>query len=106
MRQRVLYHALARADLYDVWSWYEIREAGLGDRLVTAIDAVLDQIAEWPQSGSSAIEIAGEVIERRVVTAGFPYVVRYRVVDDTILVTAIYHQRRRPDFASERLPGP
>jgi len=80
--------------------------AGLGDRLVTAVDAALDQIAEWPQSGSPAIEIDGKVIERRVVTAGFPYVLRYRVVDDTILVTPSTHQRRHPDFASDRLPEP
>lgn len=69
MSLRVTYHALASTDLYGAWSWYEIREAGLGDRLVTAVDTALDQIAEWPQSGSPAIEIDGEVIERRVVTA-------------------------------------
>lgn len=27
---------------------------------------------------------------------------RYRVIDDTILVTAVYHQRRHPDFGSDR----
>lgn len=106
MSRRVVYHALARTDLYDAWSWYEVREPGLGDRLVTAIDAALDQIAEWPLSGSPAIEIDGEVLERRVVPAGFPYMARYRIIDDTILVTAIYHQRRHPDFASDRARRP
>lgn len=98
----ITYHALARADVYDAWSWYEAREPGLGDRLVASIDAALDQVAVWPQSGSPAIEVGGEVIERRVGTTGFPYLARYRVVDDSILVTAVYHQRRHPDFASER----
>lgn len=59
-------------------------------------------MANWPGSGTPTIEVAGEVIERRVGATGFPHLIRYRVVDDTILVTAIYHQRRHPDVAADR----
>jgi plasmid stabilization system protein ParE len=59
-------------------------------------------VAEWPNSGSPTIGVDGEVTERRVGTTGFPYLARYRIIDDTILVTAIYHQRRHPDLGSER----
>lgn len=102
MSLRIGYHEFARADLYDAWSWYEGREAGLGDRFIAAVDAALDQVAEWPNSGSPTIEFDGEVTERRIGTNGFPYQARYRVIDGTILVTAVYHQRRHPDFGSDR----
>ena len=102
MSLRITYLEFARRDLYDAWLWYEARERGLGDRFAMAVDAVLDQVATWPRSGSPAVEEAGEVVERRAGTAGFPYLVRYRIIDDTILVTAVYHQRRHPDFGSER----
>jgi plasmid stabilization system protein ParE len=99
---RITYHELARADLYDAWSWYEAREPGLGDRVIRAVDAALNQVSKWPNSGSPTIKVNGEVAERRVGTTGFPYLVRYRIVDDTILVTAIYHHRRHPGYGSDR----
>ena len=46
----------------------------------------------------------GEVVERRVATSGFPYALRYRTIDETIVVMAVYHQRRHPDFGAERSP--
>ena len=98
----IIYHELARADLYDAWSWYEARERRLGDRFIAAVDEALDQVAVWPHSGSPTIEVDGEVIERRVSTTGFPYLARYRIIDDTILVMAFYHQRRHPDFGADR----
>ena len=104
MSLSVEYHELARADLYDAWSWYETRQRGLGDRFVAAVDGALDEFITWPNSGSPAIAVNGEVIERRVGTNGFPYLDRCRIVGETILVTAIYRQRRHPDFGSDRSP--
>jgi hypothetical protein len=42
------------------------------------------------------------VDERIVGVAGFPHVVRYRVIGDMVAVMAIYHERRRPGFGSGR----
>lgn len=104
MSLQVAYHDLARADLYAAWSWYEDQQHGLGDRFIAAVDTALDQVAAWPDSGSPTTDVDGNVIERRLVTRGFPYVARYRIVNDTILVTAIHHQRRHPSFGSDRTP--
>ena len=46
----------------------------------------------------------GDVVERKVATAGFPYPMRYRVTTAQLIVMAVYHQRRRPDFGVDRLP--
>jgi toxin ParE1/3/4 len=102
---RVRFHPLAEADLVEAWSWYEERQPGLGDRLVRAIRTALDMAARWPSSGTPVIEGPdGEVVERRITTSGFPYLLRYRMIDETIVVMAVYHQRRHPDFGAERSP--
>jgi hypothetical protein len=46
----------------------------------------------------------GGVVERRVTTSGFPSAVRYRVIDRTLIIMAVYHQRRHPDFGVDRTP--
>lgn len=45
---------------------------------------------------------SSSITERKVTTKGFPYVIRYRVIDEFVVVMAVYHQRRRPDFGSDR----
>lgn len=45
-----------------------------------------------------------EIIERKLPAHGFPYAVRYRILDDRLLVMAVYHQHRHPDFSTDREP--
>ncbi|MGB3054023.1 MAG: type II toxin-antitoxin system RelE/ParE family toxin [Acidimicrobiales bacterium] len=95
-------HPLAEDDLVETWAWYEAQESGLGKRFFATVHATIAQVADWPNSGSPVIEVDGEVIERRVGTKGFPYLVRYRIVDNTVVVVAVYHQRRSLDFGAGR----
>jgi plasmid stabilization system protein ParE len=99
------YHALARADLYAAWEWYEERQTGLGDRFAAAVDAAVVRAARWPATGLPVRrDDRSDIIDRKLATPAFPYVVRYRVVDGTLLVMAVSHQRRRPSFGDERAP--
>jgi plasmid stabilization system protein ParE len=76
---------------------------GLGDRFVAAVGLAIERAARWPNAAPAAIhDDDGKVVERRVAPSGFPYVVRYRVVDARLVVMAVYHQRRRPDFGADR----
>jgi toxin ParE1/3/4 len=96
-------HPLAEDDLLGAWSWYEERQQGLGDRFLVAVGTTLAMVARWPTSGTPAIEDArGEVVERRITTSGFPYVIRYRLIDEVAVVVAVYHQHRHPDFGTDR----
>ena len=100
----VTLHSLAELDVLDAWEWYEQQQPGLGDRFVVAVGAAIVRASRWPNAGTPAIhDDNGDVVERRVATAGFPYVVRYRVTDGQLVVMAVYHQRRRPDFGADRL---
>jgi plasmid stabilization system protein ParE len=101
---RAEYHELARADLYSGWAWYEDRQPELGDRSSAALDAAVLRATRWPKSGSPTRRDDDEVVERRLATPGFPYVIRYRVIGDTLLVIAVSHQHRRPGFGTDRQP--
>ena len=96
-------HSLAELDVLDAWEWYEQQQPGLGDRFVADVGAAIARASRSPNAGTPAIhEANGEVLERRIATASFPYAVRYRVTNGQLLVMAVYHQRRHPDFGVDR----
>ena len=98
-------HPLAEDDLVAAWSWYEEQVPGLGDRFLDAVRATTEGLADWPGSGAPMLhDDQGAVIERRSPTAGFPYAVRYRVIDDVVVVMAVHHQRRHPEADADRQP--
>jgi plasmid stabilization system protein ParE len=100
----VVVHPLAERDLTDAWRWYEQQLPGLGDRLVDAVGRAIERAARWPDAGNPALVTDGVVVERRIAPDGFPYAIRYRTIDDRLVVMAIYHQRRHPTFGSSRTP--
>ncbi len=103
MTLTIVLHPLAERDIVEAWDWYEQQLPGLGGRFVTAVGVAIERASRWPNAGAAAIgEDEGNVVERRVAPPGFPYVVRYRVADGRLIVMAVYHQRRRPDFGRDR----
>jgi plasmid stabilization system protein ParE len=104
LTHRVRFHPLASAEIAETESWYEDRSAGLGDRFLAAVRAALDRIASGPGVGApSRVDEKGAVVERRIATVGFPYVIEYRVGDHTILVLAVHHERRSPSYWADRI---
>jgi len=102
---RIEYHELVDTDLEYAWNWYEDHERGLGDRFLDAIHATVVRASRWPNVGTPVLrDDLDEVIERKRPANGFPYAVRYRIFDDRLLVMAVSHQHRHPDFGSDREP--
>lgn len=105
MTRPVRLHPLAEDEVLDAWSWYEEQRPGLGDDFLAAVRSALDLVTRWPGSGSPTIEDHGVVIERRVSTPNFPYVLRYRVLDDAVVVMTVHHHRRHPGHGGDRSPS-
>jgi plasmid stabilization system protein ParE len=102
---RVEYHELVDLDLSTAWNWYEDQEEGLGDRFLGAIHATVIQLSRWPNAGRPVLrDDKDEIIERKVPAHDFPYAVRYRILGDRLVVMAVLHQRRHPDFGDDRQP--
>jgi plasmid stabilization system protein ParE len=102
---RIEYHELVDDDLEHAWIWYKGQEHGLGDRLLDAIYATVVRASRWPNSGSPVLrDDDDEIVERKLPANGFPYAVRYRLLDDRLIVMAVHHQHRHPDFGTGRQP--
>ena len=71
------------------------------------IHATVARASRWPNAGRPVLrDDDDEIIERKLPTNGFPYAVRYRIVNDRLLVVAVLHQHRRPDFGPTANPDP
>lgn len=87
----------AETDLVNARDWYETRQLDLGNEFLTEIDQVFDRIQEQP------VLYAEEYKDvRRVGLSRFPYVVYYRIVEETVEVIAVLHGSRDPNHWKSR----
>jgi plasmid stabilization system protein ParE len=102
---RIEYHDLVDLDLLDAWTWYENQEVGLGDRFLGTIHETVVRASRWPNAGRPVLrDDNDEIIERKVPANEFPYAVRYRILGDRLMVMAVLHQSRYPNFGADRRP--
>ena len=84
---------IARAELDDAFNWYEKQAVGLGFEFLDAFDQALRLVVSFPESQP----FVGKNI-RRCLCNRFPYAVYYGIDDEKIIVIAVAHLRRRPDY--------
>ena len=90
---RVVFTRIATQELEDAVRFYELEYAGLGRSFKEEVKKAAVRVAEYPKAWS--IE-RGEV--RKCLLHRFPYKLLYSVEEDHVLVIAIAHQHRNPDY--------
>ena len=87
----------AEADISEAYAWYEKRTAGLGDRLLDAIEETIGHVRDAPQRFPEQHREPDFSI-RRALVEGFPYGVFFiwDVRADATFVIACMHARRDP----------
>ena len=89
----------AEREMMEAAQFYNRQSAGLGEDFLDKIEAAVRDIAKspdrWPILGSSAI--------RRRFVHRFPYGLLYRVDPDEIIILAVMHLSRRPNYWMSRL---
>ncbi len=101
----VRFHPLAEVDLIEAWMRYESQSRGLGDQLVSAVETAIERASRRPNAGTPVLaNDVGLIIERKVAPNGFPSAIRYRLTTELLIVMAVHHQHRRPDFGTDRIP--
>ncbi len=88
----------AKAEMGDAAEYYELQAEGLGFAFLDEIERVVGLIGSSPRAG---VEI-GKLVRRRVAKS-FPFNVLYVDDEKEIVVVAVMHQRRRPEYWRERL---
>jgi len=95
---RVEFHQGAAADVKSAVAWYQKRspKAALDfiEELRRATDAIRDAPERWP---------VGKNKTRRFLLWRFPFAVIYSEEESKIVIWAVAHGSRRPDYWAERL---
>jgi len=81
----------ARGELRDGYDWYEGRRAGAGARFMAAVQAAIDHVAAFPQSGRVMLDDI-----RRKLVLKYPYAIFYREEAGRIIITSVFHTSRDP----------
>ncbi len=91
------FHPDAEAELSEAIEWYESRESGLGLDFATEVYAAIQRALAFPHAGQ---EMGGDI--RRVLLHRFPYGVLYAPEHECLLIIAVMHLHRQPDYWRNR----
>ncbi|MFC5374518.1 type II toxin-antitoxin system RelE/ParE family toxin [Brevundimonas faecalis] len=89
MSSRIVFAPTARADQERLLAFLQAMNPNAARRAYGVMIAAFDHLSLFPQSGSPSG--MGRVYVRRFGQGG--YVIRYRVYDEIVLVTRIFHTR-------------
>jgi plasmid stabilization system protein ParE len=89
---------VAQRELDEAIAYYNSQVPGLGDAYLVESVATIERIRRFPE----AWQPLGEQV-RRCRLRRFPYGLIYAVDEGSILIVAVAHTHRRPDYWRERL---
>lgn len=90
---KIIFSKFAKDELNDAIAFYETELAGLGLLFKEEIRSSISRIKEHPEAWS--IE-QGDV--RKALLHRFPYKILYSIEKDHIIMLAIAHQHRKPNY--------
>ncbi len=88
----------AEIELNDAFEYYENELDGLGYRFIDEFNDAVNRILKHPHAWSS---VKNNV--RKCILKKFPFKIIYAIHDKLIVILAIAHQRRHPDYWIDRL---
>jgi plasmid stabilization system protein ParE len=88
----------AELELRDAFYYYEYELPGLGRKFVNEFRRGIKRILQHPFAWSPVEEKV-----RKCVLKIFPYNIIYAIEDDLIVILAVAHQHRRPEYWTDRL---
>lgn len=91
------FHPKASAEFESSALFYEGKFPGLGLEFATEVQAAVAFAFSHPEAGAPVTDGFRRVIVRR-----FPYSIVYRAKDDQLYIIAVAHQRRHPNYWSDR----
>lgn len=98
---QLVFLTIAREELAEAKRFYNRQQQGLGEAFQREAETAARQVRERPLAWQVEIDPV-----RRFIFDRFPYKMLYIVRDDTVIVVAVSHQHRQPDYWSERIQKP
>lgn len=94
---KVRFHPEARSEHLIAAQYYEKKERGLGSRYLAAIQQSVGRIGTSPRSFPV---YKGPF--RRIHVDAFPFTLFFSIEPDSVLVVAVAHQSREPEYWVDR----
>jgi plasmid stabilization system protein ParE len=88
----------AEEEMAEASRFYENASSGLGNDFLDDVQRVLADLCRQPEIGQPV-----EGTMRRMLLHRFPFSLIYTVEKEGLLVVAVSHQRRRPDYWRTRV---
>jgi toxin ParE1/3/4 len=93
----VSFHPRARDEVEEAQAWYEERSLFAAAGFLQELSRAVRHIQEAPDRYPIALHGT-----RRVVLERFPFNVFYRLSVNEVVIVAVAHQKRRPDYWADR----
>jgi len=93
----VQFHSDAEAEMIEAAAYYEEQQKDLGRRFLASVQDSLNRIRINP--------LLYAVIEpsvRRCITKTFPFGILFKTLPDKIVIVAVMHHHRNPDYWGNR----
>ena len=87
-------------ELYEAVVFYDIQRQGLGQEFAKEVEDTVERIKQNPEAWTT---ISPSRRARRCLTKRFPYGIIYQIRQDTLLIVAVWHLRRRPQAWQDRV---
>jgi toxin ParE1/3/4 len=88
----------AEDELVEGALWYEDRQDGLGERFIDEYQDAILRILSGPASYARLETTRSRRNLRRCFLQRFPYYVAYELFTDEIVILAVAHTKRRPNY--------
>lgn len=101
---KIAYLTVAREEIREAAEYYAAISPELGNAFKRELRQLLRRVSvmplAWPTGGASGASGAGL---RKCLLSRFPYMVIYAPLPDEVLVLAVGHQHRKPDYWRDRV---
>jgi len=91
------FHPDALAEYEEAARYYAERDPAVAERFIRAVEAAIDNIVEAPTRWPTVDEDV-----RRCLAHVFPYAILYTIESDFVLIVAVMHCSREPEYWKTR----
>lgn len=91
MAFKVIFSPEALTDVFVAMDWYEEQQENLGNRFYEDVISTMGYAVTHPYSFNEKHDNF-----RELALTTFPYVIIYEIVDDIVIITAVFHTSQNP----------
>lgn len=96
--KEILFLEPDKTEMADAAEYYELQARGLGFDFLDEVEHTANRVQEFPESGKC---LRGKI--RRRLIKRFPFGLIYRLEKERIIIVAVMHLHRKPNYWVKRL---